>query len=458
MDKKSYSLISVTEQQGVIDVRIETENLIICSCKESDFDDCVVLYSDIKLTKYFNYGRPFTKEEVAQLFEKGRKYFREGELLGLFSIFEKSTGEFVGQIDLFPTNETNVVEIGCILGRSHHHKGYAIEAINSVLIDLINEINERSRNRNHSFIMKVIATVHPKNTPSKKILKKLGMIFENEQFRFNAPRIWYAYYPLISKDFSHYWNPEEYYEHSSVQMVAASSLLQTVKLQGNEDILDVGCGDGKITALMSSLVPHGSVLGIDISAEMIRYSKNNFQIKNLRFEKINAEDLSYRDQFDIVFSSFALQWVANIGHFFELVNRALKSKGRLIATIPLDISCSLEQAIETVIYTDKWKHYFQNVKPKRLRKAPEYFALLNTSGFDCSLFSEVTQNVVFDSRIQFEKYVLQWFPYFQFIPHDLKVSFFQEIIDKYFLIEPILETQEVLYKFQRLDLIANVSL
>lgn len=39
--------------------------------------------------------------------------------------------------------------------------------------------------------------------------------------------------------------------------------LNDLELQGNESILDVGCGDGKITALLASKVPQGFVIGVD---------------------------------------------------------------------------------------------------------------------------------------------------------------------------------------------------
>jgi len=39
-----------------------------------------------------------------------------------------------------------------------------------------------------------------------------------------------------------------------------------LRLKGTERILDLGCGDGKVTAELAARVPHGSTLGIDTSA------------------------------------------------------------------------------------------------------------------------------------------------------------------------------------------------
>ena len=65
----------------------------------------------------------------------------------------------------------------------------------------------------------------------------------------------------------------------------SSSRLLTLK--GGERILDVGCGDGKITAEIAARVPRGSVLGVDPSRDMIAFASSHFgppAQTNLRFE------------------------------------------------------------------------------------------------------------------------------------------------------------------------------
>ena len=65
------------------------------------------------------------------------------------------------------------------------------------------------------------------------------------------------------------WNASEYDRLSALQATMAEEALSVLKLQGNERILDVGCGNGKTTAEIAARVPQGSVTGVDASAEMI---------------------------------------------------------------------------------------------------------------------------------------------------------------------------------------------
>jgi len=46
---------------------------------------------------------------------------------------------------------------------------------------------------------------------------------------------------------NHIWDAEEYHKNSSIQYEATNQLLQNFQFKGNDKILDVGCGDGKIT-------------------------------------------------------------------------------------------------------------------------------------------------------------------------------------------------------------------
>ena len=103
----------------------------------------------------------------------------------------------------------------------------------------------------------------------------------------------------------HLWQPEEYCLHSFVQNDAAKQLLQYVQLKGDEQILDVGCGDGKITAAIAKHVPRGHVTGIDISQDMISFARKAFPKRshpNLTFLAQDAQQFNYCAGLDLVFS------------------------------------------------------------------------------------------------------------------------------------------------------------
>jgi len=59
----------------------------------------------------------------------------------------------------------------------------------------------------------------------------------------------------------------------------AQELRQNLNLQGNESVLDVGCGDGKITADFATTLPRSRLTGVDSSPEMIAYATRTYASK-----------------------------------------------------------------------------------------------------------------------------------------------------------------------------------
>src|SRR4029077_15176021 len=108
------------------------------------------------------------------------------------------------------------------------------------------------------------------------------------------------------------WDAAEYSRRSSLQETMAQGVFALLNLKGSERILDVGCGDGKITAQIAYRTSKGSVLGVDPSQDMINFAQSHFgpaTLPNLRFEVADARRLPFENEFDLVVSFNALHWI-----------------------------------------------------------------------------------------------------------------------------------------------------
>ena len=65
------------------------------------------------------------------------------------------------------------------------------------------------------------------------------------------------------------WDAESYRERSRLQQTMAAEVLQALEVTSSDRVLDVGCGDGRITSEIASRVPKGYVVGVDASSNMI---------------------------------------------------------------------------------------------------------------------------------------------------------------------------------------------
>src|SRR5271170_7561241 len=102
------------------------------------------------------------------------------------------------------------------------------------------------------------------------------------------------------------WNAADYAANSVVQQIWARELFVRLNLCGDEHILDVGCGDGKVTAEIAGAVPRGSATGTDTSPQMIAFAKKTFppeKFPNLGFQVMDARKIKFPRRFDLVFSN-----------------------------------------------------------------------------------------------------------------------------------------------------------
>ncbi len=83
-------------------------------------------------------------------------------------------------------------------------------------------------------------------------------------------------------------------------------------------ILDIGCGDGKITNLFSKyLNKDSSILAIDFSAHLINTAKKYYSNSKIEYDCVNVLELNIDEKFDIIYSYAVLQYFS-IEQFHEL--------------------------------------------------------------------------------------------------------------------------------------------
>jgi RimJ/RimL family protein N-acetyltransferase len=177
-----------------IHIQTTTQRLYIRSYIEADFSHCLKLYSDENITKYFDQGTPKSYREIQEhVNDRGVRYFSRQEPYGLFSVFLKDTNEFIGQVDLVPTEIPGELEMGWIFHKQFHGKGYCSEAVLEFLIPLIKETRKLKFKTNNKIVNRVMATAHPENIPSNRMIIKAGLKLYKTGLRYGGqPRNWYA--------------------------------------------------------------------------------------------------------------------------------------------------------------------------------------------------------------------------------------------------------------------------
>ncbi len=130
------------------------------------------------------------------------------------------------------------------------------------------------------------------------------------------------------------WNARKYHQISLPQQDWGRRVLDRVSLSGDETVLDLGCGTGRLTALLAERVPRGRVVAFDRSSSMLFEAQPWLRSHAPRVIGIVMGDgasLPFLRAFDVVFSTATFHWILDHGALFRSVITALKRGGRLEA-------------------------------------------------------------------------------------------------------------------------------
>jgi len=130
------------------------------------------------------------------------------------------------------------------------------------------------------------------------------------------------------------WDAAAYHRLSTPQLSWGKKVLATLKLRGDELLMDAGCGSGRLTAELLEDLPKGRVVGVDISQNMIATARDHLCSRfgtRAQFVAADLQDLPFRNAFDGIFSTAAFHWVPDHLRLFRSLVCALRPVGWLRA-------------------------------------------------------------------------------------------------------------------------------
>lgn len=259
----------------------------------------------------------------------------------------------------------------------------------------------------------------------------------------------------------HKWNPGDYEKSATAQYSWAIGLMSCLNHKGDERILDIGSGNGKITARLAEMVPRGTVVGIDISPDMVDYARNKYPPKkypNLSFQIGDASHLDFCEEFDIVVSFACLHWVKDHLPVLGGVFRSLMPGGRVLFQCggkgnAADILTVTEELIRMVT----WSEFFHDASsPYHFYGPEEYRKWLTQAGLKPLRVELIPKEMVHEGRVRLEGFLsTTWLPYTERLPEGLRQDFISEIARRYIDLYPLDEGGKVHVKMMRLEVEAE---
>jgi trans-aconitate 2-methyltransferase len=253
------------------------------------------------------------------------------------------------------------------------------------------------------------------------------------------------------------WNSSDYAQHSSAQSDWAQELIPKLRLQGMESVLDLGCGDGKMTLALAEKVPNGHVVGIDSSENMIDLAQQRLVDsihQNVSFLLMDATALHFDNEFDVAFSNAALHWIKDHVAMLEGVKRSLKESGRILFQMGgRGNAQDIIDVVHALIQQEGWRQYFNEFSfPYGFYGPKEYEQWLNQVGLKQKRLELIPKDMAQEGTEGLAGWIrTTWLPYTQRIPEQLQETFVSEIVGQYIKAFPLDQQGKVHVKMARLE-------
>lgn len=259
------------------------------------------------------------------------------------------------------------------------------------------------------------------------------------------------------------WNAKDYEKSSQAQQKWAEELIEKLRLKGTEDVLDLGCGEGKVTVKIAQQLEKGSVIGIDSASSMIKLATKKYpqsKYPNLSFQVMDARSLLFEKCFDVVFSNAALHWVKNHKPVVEGIYKSLKPGGRILLQMGGEGNAKgILSVLENIQSDSEWQSYFNNFEfPYGFLGIEEYKELLLDSDFCIKRVELIPKDMEHKGKLGLEGWIrTTWLPYTERIPKDKRDRFIESVSTKYIERAPIDSDGKVHVAMVRLEIDAEKS-
>ncbi|MBS0656586.1 MAG: methyltransferase domain-containing protein [Verrucomicrobia bacterium] len=239
---------------------------------------------------------------------------------------------------------------------------------------------------------------------------------------------------VTSKDFHSKNEVKKYTLYSKLQWDWALSSLESYHFNGNESVLDLGCGEGKITAELARRVPAGRVIGLDISPAMINFASSRYprsEYRNLLFMQADATKNPFNEQFDLIVSSCALHFIEDQKTVVAGIKQALSLGGRALLVMPEAYPYNLSPVSERLAQSERWQPYFEqlNVPLRYYKSAYEYEQIVKEAGFKVLSIKSIPIDDQFKNRDTLVEWILTISSFAKALPQELQRQFAEEAAD-----------------------------
>jgi trans-aconitate 2-methyltransferase len=154
------------------------------------------------------------------------------------------------------------------------------------------------------------------------------------------------------------WDPAQYSRFAAERDRPFVDLTSRIDALAPWHVVDIGCGQGHLTATLAQRWPHAIVEGFDSSPEMIADAAD---VPGVTFSVADAAHWQPAGDVDVIVSNAALQWVPRHQELMAQWASALPSGGWLAVQVPGNFDSPSHALMRRLAENDRWAGKLQDV-------------------------------------------------------------------------------------------------
>lgn len=190
------------------------------------------------------------------------------------------------------------------------------------------------------------------------------------------------------------WNATQYLRFENERNIPIFDLIHRINTYFSSnhfrDILDIGCGPGNSTKILSSHFQDSRIVGIDNSNDMLNHA-NSLNIKNVKFQYCDVEHNLLDSKFDLIFANASLQWISNQERLFFNVFNGLNANGIFAAQMPITKISIFHQTLKELAIS-----YSLNTEIFHSLSCKDYYDLLSKYSNDFIIWDSTYYHILDD--------------------------------------------------------------
>jgi trans-aconitate methyltransferase len=179
------------------------------------------------------------------------------------------------------------------------------------------------------------------------------------------------------------WDAADYHQNASAQTGWGRDVHDRLGLRGDEVVIDLGCGDGRLTAELADRVPRGAVVGVDADPDMVAFARREHARENLAYVEGDVRSFAVARKADLVVSTACLHWVADHEAVLRRSRAHLAPGGRIFFQMGGQGNCAeLFRAFGAAAASPRWAPFLAPLPNPWTFHGPDvYWGLLPRCGF-----------------------------------------------------------------------------